>query len=161
MYYDSQAQITSIGEYLKEIINISQVENEHIYFQWYRGHSSKAWDLIPKVQRDFVGSEEDLFRKERYYTNDFQSRASVFVSPALPINDYANWLTLMQHYGLPTRLLDWSRSCLVALYFAVFDKTQSNNDGCVWILIPGKLNKIQNLEKPSIINGKEYSNVYI
>lgn len=162
MYYDSQVIVTSIGEYIKEIINITQVDNDgHIYFQWYRGHANKEWELIPKVQRDFEGSEEDLFRNERYYTNDFQSRASLFKSPTLPIDEYASWLTLMQHYGLPTRLLDWSRSPLVALYFAVSDESQYNKDGCIWMLTPGKLNESQHLEKPSIIDGKQYDNVYI
>ncbi len=162
MYYDSQAFITSIGDYLKEIIHITQVNEEGLtYFQWYRGHANKEWDLIPKVQRNFKGSEEDLFRRERYYTNDFQARASVFKSPALPINEYADWLTLMQHYGLPTRLLDWSRSPLVALYFAVSDENVSDKDGCIWMLTPGKLNESQHLEKPSTIDGKTYDNVYI
>lgn len=117
--------------------------------------------MIPKVQRNFEGCEEDLFRRERYYTNDFQARASVFKSPTLPIDEYANWLTLMQHYGLPTRLLDWSRSPLVALYFAVSDESQCDKDGCIWMLTPGKLNESQHLEKPSMINGKKYDNVYI
>ncbi|MCH5250689.1 MAG: FRG domain-containing protein [Lachnospiraceae bacterium] len=162
MYYDSQAPVTSIGEYLNEIIRITQHDNEgHPYLQWYRGHADKEWELIPKVQRNFAGSEEDLFRRERYYTNDFQARASVFKSPALPIDEYANWLTLMQHYGLPTRLLDWSRSPLVALYFAVSDKSQCDKDGCIWMLTPGKLNESQRLEKPSKVDGKEYDNVYI
>ena len=162
MYYDSQVLVTSIGEYLKEIINITQVDNQgHTYFQWYRGHADKEWELIPKVQRDFKGSEEDLYRMERYYTNDFQSRASLFKSPALPIDEYANWITLMQHYGLPTRLLDWSRSPLVALYFAVSDKSKDNKDGCIWMLTPGKLNESQHLEKTSMVDGKQYDNVYI
>lgn len=162
MYYDSQVPVTSIGEYLEEIIHITQVDNEgHTYFQWYRGHADKEWELIPKVQRNFVGSEEDLLRRERYYTNDFQARASVFKSPALPIDEYASWLTLMQHYGLPTRLLDWSRSPLVALYFAVSDESQYEKDGCIWMLTPGKLNESQKLEKPSKFDGKEYDNVYI
>ena len=42
MYYDSQVPITNIGEYLKEIINITQVDNEgRTYLQWYRGHADK------------------------------------------------------------------------------------------------------------------------
>ena len=160
--YDSQTVITSIGDYLNEIIRIMQHDKEgNTYFQWYRGHGNKEWELIPKVQRNFSGSEEDLFRRERYSTNDFQARASVFKSPVLPIDEYASWLTLMQHYGLPTRLLDWSRSPLVALYFAVSDKSQCNKDGCIWMLTPGKLNECQHLEKPSLIDGKEYKNVYI
>lgn len=156
MYYDSQVKITCIGEYLKEIINITQVDNNvGTYFQWYRGHANKEWELIPKVQRNFEGSEEELFRKERYYTNDFQSKASLFKSPSLPLDEYSNWLTLMQHYGLPTRLLDWSRSPLVALYFAVSDESQYNKDGCIWMLTPWKLNESQHLEKPSMIEGKK------
>lgn len=67
----------------------------------------------------------------------------------------------MQHYGLPTRLLDWSRSPLVALYFVVSDKSQYDKDGCIWMLTPGKLNESQHLEKPSMIDGKQYDNVYI
>ena len=58
--YDSQVKIASIGDYLKEIIRITQNDNEgNTYFQWYRGHADKEWELIPKVQRSFVGSEED------------------------------------------------------------------------------------------------------
>ena len=162
MYYDSQVPVTSIGEYLNEIKRITQHDNQGgEYFQWYRGHADKEWELIPKVQRNFAGSEEELFRKERSYTNDFQAKASVFKSPALPIDEYAGWLTLMQHYGLPTRLLDWSSSPLVALYFAVSDESQCDKDGCIWMLTPGKFNKSQHLENPSIIDGNKYDNMYI
>ncbi len=162
MFYKSQVSIESIGGYLEEVIRMTQTDQKgHMYFQWYRGHADKEWELIPKVQRNFVGEEEELLRKERYYTNDFQARASVFKTSALPIGEYAKWLTLMQHYGLPTRLLDWSRSPLVALYFAVSDEVQENKDGCIWILTPGRLNESQHLEKPSVINGKKYDNVYI
>lgn len=161
MFYNSEIEIKSLSEYINEILRLKMLHAEGSLFQWYRGHADISWELIPKVQREFVGDEEDLFRKERYLTNDFQARASVFKSPKLKLDEYANWLTLMQHYGLPTRLLDWSRSPLVALYFAVSDKDNTKKDACVWLLTPGRLNDSEKLEKPTYIGGKEYINSFI
>ncbi len=162
MYYFSQVQINSIGSYIEEVIRMKYIcDSSKEYFQWYRGHADASWELLPKIQRGFNGADEELFRKERFYTNDFQARASIFKSPKPKLNEYANWLTLMQHYGLPTRLLDWSRSPLVALYFAVSEETEIEKDACVWVLTPGKLNELERLEKSSQVDDKEYDNTFI
>lgn len=50
--------------------------------------------------------------------------------------EFPAWLFLMQHYGLPTRLLDWSESLLTASFFAVFNHREHEHSGCVWVLNP-------------------------
>ena len=49
----------------------------------------------------------------------------------------------MQHYGLPTHLLDWTGSILIATYFAVRDERCHDEDGAVWALVGANLNEDQ------------------
>ncbi|HWF43543.1 MAG TPA: FRG domain-containing protein [Candidatus Kapabacteria bacterium] len=54
------------------------------------------------------------------------------------INEF-EWLFIMQHHGVPTRLLDWTESPLAALYFAC--KENFKTDGALWCVLPVELNK--------------------
>lgn len=85
----------------------------------YRGISdSKNHKLIPAVGR----IDEDILcgltieEYELEILNRFKLRANSEINPA-PKDDW-EWLALAQHHGLPTRLLDWTSSPLIALYFA-------------------------------------------
>ncbi len=107
---------------------------------WFRGQSKVKWELLPSIARSPNLSENHLLKK-------FKQNATLLLNP-LPASDF-HWLFVMQHYGMPTRLLDWSESPLVALYFAINENT--NQDGVLWILLPVDLNKSSNI-KPDYPN---------
>ncbi len=102
---------------------------------WWRGQADSSWHLQPSVHR-----KGDL-SFERNVATRFYQRAPSRYSSCPPDDDFASWLFLMQHHGLPTRLLDWSESPLVALYFAVSSEPDQPAD--LWALSPMILNKLQ------------------
>lgn len=101
---------------------------------WFRGQEDSRWHLEPSIHRG------ELLKKENYVTNDFYIHVNQIESNAPAKENYAAWMSLMQHYGLPTRILDWSSSPLVACYFALEKNRDKNNDSSIWILIPRKVN---------------------
>lgn len=130
--------ITCINDMINEVKKLMD-EKELNYLLWFRGHSDESWELSPSVQRGNYAKKG----VEQYMVNDFYMRACVSMKER-PSQDYCGWLTLMQHFGLPTRLLDWSLSPLIALFFAVNDyEKYPDNDGCIWILRPALLNEIE------------------
>jgi hypothetical protein len=103
---------------------------------WYRGHGMSGWTLSPSMYRPPFNKVS-----EHRYRHEFHLKALPFLAEATtpPVSDW-DWYFLMQHHGVPTRLLDWSESALVALYFAV-NRYASNKDGAVWILNPRAINE--------------------
>jgi hypothetical protein len=101
---------------------------------WFRGHTSVEWRLTPKLyRREYKGAQEEEIRQE------FQIRAQQLMQGQPPVAKW-DWYFLMQHYGAPTRLLDWTDNPLVALYFAVAENN-GETDAAVWMLSPWWLNR--------------------
>lgn len=101
----------------------------------FRGQADAGWQLIPSICRRAAEGEtpmtmielEDMARRE------FSSQAHLhFPKGILPTEDSSilPWWFLMQQYGAPTRLIDWSTSPYVAAYFAVEDKW--SRSGAIW-----------------------------
>jgi hypothetical protein len=82
----------------------------------FRGVADSSFELIPSIGRRKAQDPKAHADYERMVFEDFKQRAYPFLSRE-PQGD-VEWLFLAQHYGIPTRLLDWTRSPLVALYFA-------------------------------------------
>lgn len=99
---------------------------------WCRGQSDAGWGLQPGECRPGVVCNPDEIRSE------FHLRASPLLRRA-PASDW-EWYFLMQHHGLPTRLLDWTTGSLLALYFAVRNEP-GVQDAAVWIIDPWSMNK--------------------
>ena len=110
---------------------------------WWRGQSSDAYLLVPGAHRISQGirSEQNLSLRFRQYG---QTRHTKTPSQ----DDFCSWLFLAQHYGLPTRLLDWSESPLVSSFFAVNENYDLN--ASLYALHPRVMNKIVNND-PTLI----------
>ena len=105
---------------------------------WFRGQSHFDWQLSPGLFRYKTNvSETSLLTR-------FKQSASLLIHTS-PKDDF-DWMFLMQHYGVPTRLLDWSESPLTSLYFAIFDEEHDDIDSALWMLKPIELNKLANIK---------------
>jgi len=88
-----------------------------------------------------------LYQKESFITNDFYIFVNQIEDNLPDKSNYAAWMALMQHYGLPTRILDWSSSPLIACYFALERNREGENDSCIWALIPRKINRQEGFDE--------------
>lgn len=101
---------------------------------WYRGQSKAEWGLQPTLTRNLksVGhNAEDSILIEKLACEHFAARAHLYLPPNFKIATDEDWWVLMRHHFAPTRVLDWTLSPLVALYFAVNEHWDS--DGAVWM----------------------------
>lgn len=106
---------------------------------WFRGQTNANWTLMPAVLR----SEPGVYVEETSMFHHFQLRVPEYHQTHRATFD---WLCLMQHYEIPTRLLDWTESMIIALFFAVEDTDASadNNtpeEGRLYVLNARRLNE--------------------
>jgi hypothetical protein len=126
----------------------------------FRGHARLDEPLIPSLARiggDYASRERHLLRAFRKYAHN------AFVGPDV----VWNWLSLAQHHGLPTRLLDWTYSPLVALHFVTADTADFDADGEVWSVgfeqanarLPESLRNLLRREGSDVFTGEMLASV--
>jgi len=132
--------VNSLSEYI-ELVN-SIYEEGYIF---YRGQNShKEHKLLPSLLRIDPHSENRIYSDncDQNFINTFKARGLPHLK-YIPKNEW-EWMSTAQHYGLPTRLLDWSQGPLAALFFATENTSFRNTeDDCsvVWCLNPTVLNE--------------------
>ena len=106
---------------------------------WFRGHSDARWPLEPGILRRDASGE--------YLFDEYNMLGEMRLMRPLEAESYPttfDWLVMCQHYGLPTRLLDWTESVIVALFFAVHNDSV---DGALFALNPLLLNQQTTLSR--------------
>ena len=117
---------------------------------WFRGHGDVNWTLTPSALR--YGSENERNRALSLL-RDFKRYGEIKITNAPGANEELNWVQLARHYGLPTRLLDWTKNAAIALYFACLPPPKGNAaDGAVFILNPVDLNREADRKTPRVFD---------
>ena len=140
--------VDSLEEYVSFVEKLRSKPNRGKHL-WFRGCGKASHKLIPTLYRhkqrqtidDILLLEKELLARFRQRSIPFHSR---------PLTDEWEWLFFMQHFGVPTRLLDWSESPLMALFFAVMSASHKigkrgrpvfSGNASIWLLDPEQWNK--------------------
>ncbi|MBS7564962.1 FRG domain-containing protein [Mucilaginibacter sp. Bleaf8] len=143
-----ELEISTIEEYLN-LIKESKAErsgdvNDSDFL--FRGQTVDS-PLIPKLGR--LKARGELLEVERLLLQEFKRTNPLLIEQHRPMDDW-DYLTLGQHFGLPTRLLDWSNNALTALWFATGniapEREPASAYSVIWILMPTSKDFDLNLE---------------
>jgi len=121
---------------------------------WFRGHPKVDYRLAPSALR--YGKPEER-EKALGLLADMRRYLEMKLARPPAADDDLGWMQVAQHYGLPTRLLDWTHNAAVALFFACCKDTSA--DGLVVILNPIELNQRVDPRAPRIFNLQKDGNI--
>lgn len=147
------AKVTGVSDFLDVAGRLSRRWNtwpdaKHEWVCWFRGEPSikSLSALQPRLFRKKQASVSDALHYEQELRIEFKRCAVQLIPGFKPANKW-DWYFTMQHYGVPTRLLDWTDSALVGLFFALEMRQGSSDqqfteDAVVYALDPWWLNHL-------------------
>lgn len=114
--------VRTITEYI-ELINLNS------YMMMYRGHSNIDYKLMPSIGRIKFKSDDIFQWYEHELIREFQQKSASYLDKTP--ETFIELMVLAQHHSLPTRMLDWTFNPMVALFFAIENKHET--DCCVYV----------------------------
>jgi hypothetical protein len=159
--------VENVGDLIKVLDDAGYADSNRAHVRyWFRGHARDNWKLQPGVYRpDFkidTDKESESFKesesvkeRKRLRTEQHLSQDFRVMSAGIRTGNEGNaeLYFLQQHYGLPTRLLDWSNIPLAALYFAVSSREHDEANGKLYIMDALQLAGSQDEAKKAAFRG--------
>lgn len=121
--------------------------SEHLWSYVFRGHENSEWEIKSSLERHYedfstfgdLAKSALLQDREDLVLDEFCRRAHKYI-PSLPApNNALEWFALIQHFGGPTRLVDFTHSFYASAFFAV---EQAHTDAAIWAVDIAKVNAI-------------------
>jgi len=122
---------------IEELFGIKHILGRHFI---YRGHAAIDWPLSSTLERLVdIKSDELILLKEFGALTSFKNRSKNYLSHIPDDFDFFEWMTLIQHHGGATRMLDFTFSFYIALYFAIEDfndliEVEKKIQPCIWCI---------------------------
>ncbi|ALS34164.1 hypothetical protein PTRA_a3158 [Pseudoalteromonas translucida KMM 520] len=140
---------TQLGS-LRTLLGITPELEEEGFSFFFRGHANKTFFSLPSI-----------YRKKLWYSNEHKMIQEIIMrcpNEFSSMNSSFEKLVKMQHYDLPTRLLDLSENPLVALYFACIGQDDEDKDGeIIFFKIPDQKVKYFDSDTVSVISNLAWS----
>jgi hypothetical protein len=140
----NEARITSWQDFQKEASYFAKNRG-----QWcFRGQRDAKWGLTPSLER-LVGKDRiPAALVERVFLTRFKRQAHHYLQRIPHDDSTLEWLALMQHWGVPTRLLDFTLSPYLGLFFAIVDMEPKTEQAALWAIRYTWLNMIASRKEP-------------